>query len=97
MGGVESDYSVCPRPFLQFLQFCQFMLVRLHQVTAGYSRLHQVTSDYVSLCWRDGTWSSTIFTCFSMAEYRELVRYFTQWTRIIFKAFLPFQVLPENL
>ena len=43
MGGVESDYSVCPRPFLQFLQFCQFMLVRLHQVTSGYIRLRQFT------------------------------------------------------
>ena len=42
-GGVESDYSVCPRPFLQFLQFCQFMLVRLHQVTSGYIRLRQFT------------------------------------------------------
>ena len=41
MGGVESDYSVCPRPFLQFLQFCQFMLVRLCQVTSGYIRLRQ--------------------------------------------------------
>ena len=36
MGGVESDYSVCPCPFLQFLQFCQFMLVRLHQITSVY-------------------------------------------------------------
>ena len=33
VGGVESDYSVCPRPFLQFCQvmsgyirLCQFML-----------------------------------------------------------------------
>ena len=43
MGGVESDYSVCPRPFLQFLQFCQFMLVRLRQVMSGYIRLHQIT------------------------------------------------------
>ena len=42
-GGVESDYSVCPRPFLQFLQFCQFMLVRLRQVTSGYIRLRQFT------------------------------------------------------
>ena len=46
-GGVESDYSVCPCPFLQFLQFCQFMLVRLRQVTSGYIRLHQITSVYV--------------------------------------------------
>ena len=53
VGGVESDYSVCPRPLLQFLQFFQFMSDRLHQVT-------QVTSGYVSLRWRDGTWSSTI-------------------------------------
>ena len=52
MGGVESDYSVCPRPLLQFFQFFQFML--------GYVRLCQVTSGYVSLRWRDGTWSSTI-------------------------------------
>jgi hypothetical protein len=59
VGGVESDYSVCPCLFLQFLQFCQFMLVRLRQVTSGYIRLHQVTSDYVSLRWRDGMWSST--------------------------------------
>ena len=43
MGGVESDYSVCPCPFLQFLQFCQFMLVRLRQVTSGYIRLRQFT------------------------------------------------------
>ena len=42
-GGVESDYSVCPRPFLQFLQFCQFKLVRLHQVTSGYIILCQFT------------------------------------------------------
>ena len=45
-GGRESDYSVCPRPllqFLQFLQFFQFMSDRLHQVT-------QVTSGYVRLC-----------------------------------------------
>ena len=42
-GGVESDYSVCPRPLLLFLQF---MSDRLHQVT-------QVTSGYVSL--RQGT------------------------------------------
>ena len=42
-GGVESDYSVCPRPFLQFLQFCQFKLVRLHQVTSGYIILFQFT------------------------------------------------------
>ena len=52
-GGRESDYSVCPRPLLQFLQSFQFMSDRLHQVT-------QVTSGYVSLLWRDGTWSSTI-------------------------------------
>ena len=51
-GGRESDYSVCPRPLLQFLQFFQFMSDRLRQVT-------QVTSGYVSLRWRDGTWSST--------------------------------------
>ena len=49
-GGVESDYSVCPRPLLQFLQFFQFMSDRLRQVTqvtSGYIRLHQVTSVYV--------------------------------------------------
>ena len=40
MGGGESDYSVCPRPLLQFLQFFQFMSDRLR-------RLHQVTSVYV--------------------------------------------------
>ena len=48
MGGVESDYSVCPRPllqFLQFLQFFQFMSVRLRQVTSGYVRLSQFTSE----------------------------------------------------
>ena len=63
-GGVESDYSVCPRPFLQF---CQFMLVRLRQVTSGYVRLCQVTSDYVSLHWRDRTWSSTK----TVAQFRD--------------------------
>ena len=51
-GGGESDYSVCPRPLLQFLQFFQFMLDRLCQVTSGYISLRQ----------RDGTWSSTIYT-----------------------------------
>ena len=55
-GGVESDYSVCPRPFLQFFQF---MSVYVRQVKSGYARLHQVTSVYVSLRRRDGTWSST--------------------------------------
>ena len=59
-GGGESDYSVCPRRLLQFLQFFQFMSVRLRHVTSGYIRLHQVTSGYVSLRRRDGTWSSTI-------------------------------------
>ena len=39
VGGGESDYSVCPRPLLQFLQFFQFM--------SGYIRLRQVTSVYV--------------------------------------------------
>ena len=48
-GWLESDYSVCPRPLLQFLQFFQFMSDRLCQVTSGY----------VSLCQRDGTWSLT--------------------------------------
>ena len=47
---MESDYSVCPRPFLQFLQFFQLMSDKLRQVTSGY----------VSLRRRDGTWSSTI-------------------------------------
>ena len=53
VGGGESDYSVCPRPLLQFLQFFQFMSDRLHQVMqdtsgyAGYIRLCQVTSVYV--------------------------------------------------
>ena len=47
VGSKESDYSVCPRPLLQFLQFYQFMSDRLHQVTPGYIRLHQVTSVYV--------------------------------------------------
>ena len=44
-GGRESDYSVCPRPllqFLQFLQFFQFMSDRLRQVTPDYIRLHKV-------------------------------------------------------
>ena len=45
-GGRESDYSVCPRLLLQFLQFFQFMSDRLRQVM-------QVTSGYVSL--RQGT------------------------------------------
>ena len=36
---LESDYSVCPRPLLQFLQFFQFMSVRLHLVMPGYIRL----------------------------------------------------------
>ena len=37
VGGVESDYSVCPRPLIQFLQFVkvlqflQFRSVRLRQ------------------------------------------------------------------
>ena len=47
MGGGESDYSVCPRPLLQFLQFFQFMSDRLRQVTqvtSGYIRLRQFTS-----------------------------------------------------
>ena len=37
-GGRESDYSVCPRPLLQFLQFFQFM-----SGYAGYIRLCQFT------------------------------------------------------
>ena len=66
VGGRESDYSVCPRPllqFLQFLQFFQFMSDRLHQVT-------QVTSGYVSLRRRDGTWSSTKFHNFSLSPLK---------------------------
>ena len=46
MGGGESDYSVCPCPLLQFLQFFQFMSDRLRQVTqvtSGYIRLPQFT------------------------------------------------------
>ena len=41
VGGRESDYSVCPRPLLQFLQFFQFMSDRLWQVMPGYIRLCQ--------------------------------------------------------
>ena len=37
-GWLESDYSVCPRPLLQFLQFFQFM-----SGYAGYIRLCQST------------------------------------------------------
>ena len=59
MGGIESDYSVCPRPLLHFLQFFQFMYDRLRQVM----QVTQVTSGYVSLRQRDGTWSSTIGKC----------------------------------
>ena len=33
-GWLESDYSVCTRPLLLFLQFFQFMLVRLRQFTS---------------------------------------------------------------
>ena len=44
VGGVESDYSVCPR---QLLQFFQFMSVYVRQVTSDYARLHQVKSVYV--------------------------------------------------
>ena len=44
-GGRESDYSVCPRPLLQFLQFFQFMSDRLYQVTPGYIMLSQFTSE----------------------------------------------------
>ena len=36
MGGVESEISVCPRPLLQFLQFFQFLSVRLRQVMSVY-------------------------------------------------------------
>ena len=42
-GGRESDYSVCPRPLLQFLQFFLFMSDRLRQVMPGYIRLSQLT------------------------------------------------------
>ena len=44
-GGLESNYSVCPRPLLQFLQFFQFMSDRLRQVTPAYIRLRQFTSE----------------------------------------------------
>ena len=50
VGGGESDYSVCPRPLLQFFQFMSDRLCQVMQVTLGY----------VSLRRRDGTWSSTI-------------------------------------
>ena len=40
LGGVESDYSVCPHLFLQFFSFC----------LSGYARLCQVMSGYVRLC-----------------------------------------------
>ena len=43
VGGRESDYSVCPRPLLQFLRFFQFMSDRLQEVMPGYIRLHQFT------------------------------------------------------
>ena len=42
-GGGESDYSVCPRPLLQFLQFMSDRLHQVTQVTSGYVRLHQFT------------------------------------------------------
>ena len=42
MGGVKSDYSVCPHLLLQFFQFKS---VRLCQVTPGYIRLRQLTSE----------------------------------------------------
>ena len=38
-GGRESDYSVCPRPLLQFHQFFQFMSDKLCQAMPGYIRL----------------------------------------------------------
>ena len=41
-GGRESDYSVCPRPLLQFLQF---FAVYVSQVMSGYIRLSQFTSE----------------------------------------------------
>ena len=44
MGGWSpSDYSVCPRPLLQFLQFFQFISDSLRQVMPGYIRLRQFT------------------------------------------------------
>ena len=46
-GGRESDYSVCPRPLLQFLQFFQFMSVWLGQVTSGYVSYVRLRSVYV--------------------------------------------------
>ena len=48
VGGGEwspSENSVCPHLLLQFLQFFQFMSVRLHQVTLRYVRLSQFTSE----------------------------------------------------
>ena len=92
MGGVESDYSVCPRPFLQFLQFCQFKLVRLHQLTSGYVRLRQVTSDYVSLRWRDGTWTSTI-----LALYSVILKLCTVWSLLAFSKLLANLIKSANL
>ena len=78
-GGRESDYSVCPRPLLQFLQFFQFMSVRLHQVMSGYVSLHQFMSVYVSLLqftsvyvhWRDGMWSSTIRSVLKFEAFKK--------------------------
>ena len=39
-GGVKSENSV---HYFSFFQFCQFKLVRLHQVTSGYIILRQFT------------------------------------------------------
>ena len=41
---------------VRYFSFFSFFSLR----QSGYIRLRQYTSDYVSLCQRDGTWSSTI-------------------------------------
>ena len=82
VGGRESDYSVCPRPLLQFLQFFQFMSDRLHQVTSGY----------VSLRWRDGTWSSTI-----LALYSVILKLCTVWSLLAFSKLLANLIKSANL
>ena len=72
-GGVESDYSVCPRPFLQFLQFCQFKLVRLHQLTSGYVRLHQITSVYVGGTGRGARQYSHAFPWLNIESWSDIL------------------------
>ena len=44
-GGRESDYSVCPCPLLQFLQFFSVYVRQVTSGYAGYIRLRQVTSE----------------------------------------------------